>query len=202
MSRHLALIKEINAAVELGSPQRRAELLKRVTDLFAFGAASYSDEHITLFDDVFNNLVSSIEVSAKATLAKRLADMSNAPPAVSRTLACDEAIDVAGPMLENFDALDNKTLLEQVHTKSQSHLLAISKRKSLDASVTDALVERGDKPVMLSIAGNPGATLSESGFTTLVKRSRGDDELTTCVGLRRDIPRHHLLRLLVRASHE
>ena len=34
------------------------------------------------------------------------------------------------------------------------------------------------------------------------KRSVGDDDIATCVGLRPDIPRQHLLRLLVRASHD
>ena len=202
MSPHLALIEELNDAVANGDDQRRTEVLQRVTDLFAFGAESYSGEQITLFDDVFNSLVTSIEVSAKATLANRLANIPNAPPQISRVLASDNEIDVAGPMLEHLEALDNATLLEQARTKSQDHLLAISRRKSLNTEVTDVLVERGDKPVMLSMAGNPGAAFSESGFTILVKRSHGDDELTTCVGLRRDIPRHHLLRLLVRASHE
>jgi len=202
MSAHLALIDELNDAVLNGSDQRRVEVLQRVTDLYAFGAESYSGEQIILFDDVFNSLVASIEVSAKMTLAKRLANIPNAPPQISRTLASDDAIDVAGPMLEHSEVVDSATLVEQARTKSQEHLLAISRRKSLDAAVTDVLVERGDKPVMLSMAGNPGATFSEFGFTTLVKRSHGDDELSTCVGLRRDIPRHHLLRLLVRASHE
>lgn len=201
MSRHLALIKELNAAVEHGSADRRAEVLQRVTDLFAFGAEAYSDDQITLFDDVLRSLVASIEISAKAALANRLAGISNAPPAISRTLASDQAIEVAGPMLEHLESLDAVTLLEQARTKGQDHLLAISKRKSLDSTVTDVLIERGEKPVVLSMAENPGAAFSESGFTALVKRSHGDDELTTCVGLRRDIPRHHLLRLLVRASH-
>ena len=64
--------------------------------------------------------------------------------------------------------LDNATLLEQAQTKGQDHLLAISKRKSLDTAITDVLVERGDKPVMLSVANNPGAAFSESGFVGLV----------------------------------
>jgi len=201
MSRHLALIKELNAVVEHGTTERRNEVLQRVTDLFAFGASAYSQDQITLFDDVFNNLVSSIEESAKAALARRLANISNSPPEISRALASDRAIDVAGPILENSESLDSATLLEQARTRGQDHLLAISKRKSLDSNITDVLVERGEKPVMLSVANNPGAAFSEMGFITLVKRSHGDDELTTCVGLRRDIPRHHLLRLLVRASH-
>jgi uncharacterized protein (DUF2336 family) len=201
MSKRLVLIDELNEAVAHGSAERRAEVLQRVTDLFAFGAAEYTDEQIILFDDVFNSLVASIEVSARATLANRLANIPNAPPAISRTLATDDVIDVAGPMLEHSEALDSTTLVEQSRTKSQQHLLAISRRKSLDSAVTDVLVERGDKPVVLSAAENPGATFSEAGYTTLVRRSHGDDELAICIGLRRDIPRHHLLKLLVHASH-
>jgi uncharacterized protein (DUF2336 family) len=55
--------------------------------------------------------------------------------------------------------------------------------------------------VVLSTASNPAARFSNRGYMTLVKRSAGDDELTTRVALRPDIPRDHLLRLLVRASH-
>ena len=201
MSEHLALIDELNETVAHGSAERRTELLQRVTDLFSFGAAGYTDEQIILFDDVFNSLVVFIERSARAMLANRLANIPNAPPMISRALAFDDAIDVAGPMLERSEALDRASLVDQVRTKGQEHLLAISRRKSVDAAITDVLVERGDKPVVMSIVGNPGATFSETGFTTLVRRSRGDDELAIQVGLRQDIPRHHLLKLLMQASH-
>jgi uncharacterized protein (DUF2336 family) len=202
MSAHLALIEELNDAIAHGSAERRADVLARVTDLFEFGAGDYVGDQVLLFDDVFNSLVASIEGSARATLANRLANIPNAPPRISHILASDDLIEVARPMLERSEALDNTTLVEQARTKGQQHLLAISRRKLLDAVVTDVLVERGDRSVMLSMAENPGASFSESGFMTLVRRSQGDDELTTSVGLRRDIPRHHLLRLLVLASHD
>jgi uncharacterized protein (DUF2336 family) len=201
MKKQLALIDELNDAIVHGTVERRTEVLERITDLFAFSAEDYSGDQITLFDDVFSRLVATIEASARVTLADRLAKIPYAPPGVSRTLASDEAIAVAGPILEHSEALDNATLIKSAQTKSQQHLLAISRRKSLDAVVTDVLVVRGDKPVVLSTAGNPGAKFSETGYSALVKRSVGDDDLTTSVGLRRDIPRHHLLRLLVRASH-
>ena len=201
MGNHLALIDELNDAVAHGDNERRGEVLARITDLFAFGAANYAGEKILLFDDIFMRLVASIEVSARATLANRLANIPNAPPDICRTLACDESIEVAGPLLEHFEALDIAVLVEQARAKSQIHLLAISRRKSLDAAVTDVLVERGDKQVVLNIAANPGARFSESGFSALIKRSQNDDELAICVGSRRDIPRHHLLNLLARASH-
>lgn len=200
MNSHLALLEELNDVIAQGDAERRAEVLRRVTDLFAFGAGNYSDDQMVLFDDVFSRLVASIEISARAILANRLAKIIHAPPLISRMLASDDAIDVAGPMLEHCESLDKETLLRSAQTKSQQHLLAISRRKSLDAAIADVLVERGERPVVLSVAGNPGAAFSEAGYATLVQRSEGDDELAVRVGLRRDIPRHHLLRLLVQAS--
>lgn len=200
MTAHLALIEELDSAVAAGAAWRRTELLQRLSDLFVFGAADYSDDQIGVFDDVFSRLVATIEVSARAALARRLAEIPRAPPAVSRTLAFDDAVEVAGPILLRSRRLDDATLVENARTKSQQHLLAISKRTHLAEVITDVLVERGDRPVVLSTAENPGARFSEAGFTTLVRRSEGDDELTGCVGLRRDLPRHHLLRLLTKAS--
>jgi uncharacterized protein (DUF2336 family) len=197
-----ALLDELSNAVAEGAPERRAEIVARVTDVFVSGSAAYSADQIEFFDDAFMRIAAMIERSARAALAGRLAKDPHAPVAISRTLACDDEIDVAAPMLEFSRQLDNETLIAAARSKGQSHLLAISRRSSLDETVTDVLVERGDKPVMLSMATNPKARFSDNGYQTLVKRSDGDDELTTRVAVRTDIPRQHLLRLLVRASRD
>jgi uncharacterized protein (DUF2336 family) len=62
------------------------------------------------------------------------------------------------------------------------------------------LVERGDIDVVTSVAGNPGAEFSENGYTRLVDRAQGNDRLASSIGARSNIPRHHLLRLLAKAS--
>lgn len=200
MTTNLAVIEELNRAMATGTVQRRDELLQHLADLFVFGVNEYSDDQIVLFDDVFIRLVMTLEVEARASLARRLAKVPLAPPAVSRMLAGDDSIEVAGPILEHSERLDSAALAETARTKSQGHLLSISKRKHLEEIVTDVLVERGDRPVVLSAVKNPGALFSENGYTILVRRSEEDDELAGCVGLRRDLPRHHLLRLLTKAS--
>lgn len=200
MNQRFALIDELDDAIAVGTARRRADLAERLADLFLLGSPAYSDDQIALFDELFIRLAAVIEVSARVLLAGKLARVSSAPPAVSRLLAFDDVIDVAAPILSYSERLDNPTLTENARTKGQPHLLAISKRQHLDKLVTDVLVERGDRLVMLSTSANPGACFSETGFATLVKRSVGDDELTGSVGLRRDLPRHHLLRLLSEAS--
>ena len=197
-----ALIQELDLAVGHGSAERRTEIVERLSEVFVAGAAAYSDQQIELFDSVFVRIVDAIEGSARAALANRLAGVPRAPTRISHRLAADDDIAVAGPVLTHSQRLDLDYLVTAARTKSQQHLLAISKRTPLAEPVTDVLVERGDKPVILSAASNPAARFSNAGYRTLVSRSAGDDELTTCVALRADIPRPHLLRLLVRASHE
>jgi uncharacterized protein (DUF2336 family) len=194
------LMHELAEVAKSSTFSRRAETTQRVADLFISGASQYSDEQIDLFDDVFVRLVSQIETSARAILAGRLASIPNAPPLVIHMLAIDDSIEVAGPILTYSERLDDCALVAIANTKSQQQLLAISHRKMLSPAVTDILVERGDHEVVQSTVKNRGARFSDNGFTTLVRRSEGDDDLATHVGLRHDIPRHHFLRLLSKAS--
>jgi uncharacterized protein (DUF2336 family) len=133
-------------------------------------------------------------------LAVRLASVPNAPPRIIRALAFDDADAVACPVLAQSQQLDDPALVENARQKSQEHLLAISRRPSLSATVTDVLVERGDQQVVWSTADNRGASFSDGGFAILVRRSNGDDRLAACVGARPDIPPHLFDQLLTQAS--
>jgi uncharacterized protein (DUF2336 family) len=194
------LLDELQSTLAHGTVARRVETLRRVTDLFINGAVDYSDEQIGLFDDVFQCLIQHIEISAKALLSNRLAPIDTAPPQTIRTLALDDVIEVAGPVLSLSMRVDDETLIETARSKSQAHLMAISKRKVLSDAVTDALVQRGNDAVVQSTVNNAGAEFSERGFTRLVGRAEGDDDLATCVGLRPNLPRHLYLKLLAKAS--
>jgi uncharacterized protein (DUF2336 family) len=195
-----SLLDELQTTLAHGTVARRVETLRRVTDLFINGVVDYSDEQIGLFDDVFQCLMHHIETSAKALLANRLAPIDKAPPLTIRTLAFDDLIEVAAPVLSGSDRLDDDALIETARNKSQAHLMAISIRRVLSRAVTDVLVLRGNDEVVQSTVNNPGAEFSERGFTRLVNRAEGDDNLATCLGMRPPIPRHLYLKLTARAS--
>ncbi len=179
---------------------RRTETLQRITDLFVSTASTYSPEQIELFDEVMRRLLAELETSGRAAYGQRMARIAEAPPEVIRALALDDALEVAGPVLQHSERLDDGVLVESARTKGQGHLMAISRRKALAEAVTDVLVERGDGHVALSTAQNPGARLSEFGFSTLVERSQGHDDLALTVWLRPELPRQHELELFARAS--
>jgi uncharacterized protein (DUF2336 family) len=202
MGAPLELIHELDSSISHSSDERRSAMLRHLTDLFLVDSDQYSEEEIDLIDDVFVRLVATIEQSSRALLSIRLGPVAVAPPKILRVLACDDAIEIASPVLTQAARLDTETLIECARTKNQEHLLAISRRKTLPEALTDVLVERGDQQVVLSTAKNPGAIFSGKGFDTLVKRSRGDDALTFCVGMRPDLPPQLFAQLLAAASEK
>lgn len=195
-----SLIDELNDAVASGDAKRRLRIMLRIADLFAAGARNYSGEQVALFDDVLQELTADIEVGARAELAHRLAHIDGAPPRVVRSLAFDDAIEVAGPVLTHSDQLTDADLVENASTKSQAHLLAIAQRLKLSEAVTDVLVERGDRRVVHKVARNRGARFSLAGYEKLTVRARRDSRLTMALGRRSDLPRQCFIKLLEAAS--
>jgi uncharacterized protein (DUF2336 family) len=130
-SREESLIDDLNAALAAGGDSERRRILERVADLFAAGSRGYSGKQIDLFDDVLRKLCADVEVKARARLARRLAHIDNAPPQLIRSLAFDDAIAVAQPVLIDARLLTDADLVENAATKSQDHLFAIAQRLKL-----------------------------------------------------------------------
>ena len=142
-----SLIDELNDAVATGGENQRLRILERITDLFATGSRGYSGDQIALFDDVLQELSADIEVKARARLASRLAHISNSPPKLIRSLAFDDDIRVAEPVLVHCRELSDADLVENAGTKSQAHLFAIAQRLELNEAVTGFFVYvRGGPP--------------------------------------------------------
>ncbi len=195
-----SFLSDLDDAVARGTAESRKRALWHATDLLIAGR--YSDDEIWIFGEVIGRLADEIEVAARAQLAKRLADFDNAPINIIHKLAFDDSIDVAGPVLRESEQLDDNVLIANATTKSQSHLLAISQRKSIGETVTDVLVARGDREVVNSVASNAGARFSDFGFLHMVKRAEGDSILAEQLGLRRDIPRRVFQQLIAKASDD
>src|SRR5262245_43892752 len=123
MSGKPSLIAELEDAMASRSEDKRSETLQKVTDLFVGSAASYSEEQVALFDNVIGRLAEGTDVSAKAELSERLAAVENAPVNVVQTLAEDDAIDVAGPVLAQSTRISEAQLAALAATKGRKHML-------------------------------------------------------------------------------
>src|SRR3984893_9678356 len=195
-----SLISELEDAIQSGSKDKRVDSLRRITDLFVADADRLNDQQIEVFDDVLCHLIKRIEGKALEELSRRLAPINQAPSDIVRQLAGNDDIAVAAPILTQSTRLTDSDLIEIASTKPQGHLLAISGRSQIGATVTDVLLHRGDRDVFHKLAGNSGASFSENGFATLVKHSERDEQLAEKVGLRLDVPLRLFRELLLRAT--
>jgi Uncharacterised protein conserved in bacteria (DUF2336) len=193
------LVSDLEKAITTRSADAGV-MLQQITDLFLVNVGHYSSEQLDLYDGVLAELVAKVEVAARAKLAERLASVNSAPTNTIRSLALDDAIEVAERILSQSHALDDDTLSHCIATKKQEHLLAIATRYKISETVSHQLIAKGNSKVLSTLASNPGAAISDPSFGLLVQKSTNDDWLTECVAGRKDIPMHHLRELLLKAS--
>jgi uncharacterized protein (DUF2336 family) len=202
MTEARSFLQEISEAISRGSPERRLRALWHTTDILIAGR--YTEDQIWVFGEVIGRLAGEIELAARAKLAKPLARSANAPFNVIRIVAFDDWVCVADPVLQHSPRRDASTLVlvTNIRTKSQPHVLAISKRSSIPVGVRDELATRGDREVVHSVASNKGASFPDFGFLHMIKRSRTDAILAEQLGLRKEIPRHVFQQLIAKASDD
>jgi uncharacterized protein (DUF2336 family) len=205
----LSIVDEVETAISAGSPEKRLETIKRVTDLFLLSAGNFNDEQIDLFDGVLDRLIKTIELRAIADVSTRiaLAEMSSqlapiaqAPPSVVRRLAGNDEIAIAGPVLTESSRLSAEDLIEIANAKGEQHLLAISGRWWLKEIVTDVILARRYPAVSRRIINNPGARVSAAGFAIVLTQAESDPELAVETGIRVDLPRELRQKLLLSAT--
>ena len=134
---NLSIADEVAAAVAACAPDKCLETVRRVTALFSASAAMLNEEQITLFGDVLDRLINTIELRSLAELGARvalaelsaqLAPIARAPTPVVRRLARHDELSVAGPVLTESARLSAEDLVEIAQSKGEGHLLAISSR--------------------------------------------------------------------------
>lgn len=192
-----SLIDELEHALRNGSGAQRADILRRVTDLFLHGKDAYSEEHVTVFDDVMCHLIENIERHALIRLSRQLAPVENAPKRTVHQLASSDDIAISGPLIERSRMLSDEFLVELAKSKSQEHLAAIAGRETVAEKITDVLVDRGNAEVTLKVAGNHGARFSQPAFLKVAEKAQVDVDLAEIFIARADVPAdvfQHLLR--------
>jgi uncharacterized protein (DUF2336 family) len=195
-----ALIAELDEAVNGRSPQRRAEILRKVTKLFLSDVDRFNGDQIAVFDDVLVRLIERVEAKVLAQLSSNLSAVGLAPKEAVRQLAFHENASVAAPVLSKSKQLSEEDLISIAGSRGQQHLLAISGRETLNEALSDVLVKRGDSAVRNALVQNAGACLSEVGYAVLVKDAERDDGLAEKLGLRQDIPPELFRELVSKAA--
>jgi len=181
------LVAELHEALANTPGSKYSAILSQVTDLFLNGAATFTEAHVAIFDDVIGRLIETVEHAALVELSAKLVPIGNAPPGVMRRLSQDDDFAVSGPILESSTISDD-ILVEVANTKGPQHLSAVARRAQIGEPVTDALLERGLPDITLQVIRNEGARISELGFAKLINRATSDKSLAADLASRKDLP--------------
>jgi uncharacterized protein (DUF2336 family) len=168
------------------SSDKRRELLNNITAMFLDGADHHTDREQALYAEVALRVLGEITTEDRAAFSDSIADEAALPGSVVRHLAHDE-VEVASPVLSRSPVLTDEDLVAVARSATQEHLHAISNRPTLSETVTDTLVEHGDRNVVCAVTVNPGARFSIGGLTTVTERSANDEEMRSNLLRRADL---------------
>ncbi|MFN3670449.1 MAG: DUF2336 domain-containing protein [Bosea sp. (in: a-proteobacteria)] len=179
---------------DLSSDSRR-QLLNAVTDLFLLDddPSEVAKEH---YGEIAVQSLAHLGNEDRKGYAGQVADVPTLPRTVAINLASDADADVARLVLKLSPVLTDTDLAAIAVTQSQRHLVAIAERARLSEGLTDILVERGDRDVLHTVSSNEGASFSDQGFDTLLKRGGDDAEITGALSRRGDLPPQRAARVL------
>jgi uncharacterized protein (DUF2336 family) len=195
------LIKDLQDAISTGSSDRRAAALRGVAQLLLAQGDRLTEEQVEVFDAIMLSFVNACGTDTLTELSQALAPVAYAPASTLKHLAFHPDIKVAGPVLAGSQKLSTDELIEAAAAHGQDHLLAISKRQTIDEALTDVLIELGNRDVRYSVASNEGAKVSATGFKHLVATADGDSLMTEKTALRADLPSQLLTKLLKHTNH-
>ena len=174
-------------AANINTPRQADEFLARDDDEGVRGAVAEKMGVISpdIVDDrrkqtkvltigVLETLALDTAAKVRARLADSIKDIDSAPAevvsGVIEVLARDTAIEVAGPILEHSSLLSDDVLVEIVKAPGAAgSVSAISRRRGVSTTVTDAIATSGDDGAIAVLLANESAQIREETLDRLIE---------------------------------
>src|SRR5215475_13013164 len=164
----------------------RRELLRKVTEALD-PKAGLAEADVAEFDGLLSAIASDYSTQVRAQIAKLVASSLSPFSHTAHRFALDD-IEVARPILENYEGLSEDTLLTVVGQKSQDHMMAVTRRRRISEAVSQALVERGDDAVVTSLLTNEKAEIGAVAYDMVAKRAETSSVLQAPLVRRAGVP--------------
>lgn len=172
------------------NPKNRAsreEIYLAVASLYRIQGPELNERERGLTRDILRRLTGDVEMAVRIALAQRLADDITAPPDLILLLV-DDAIEVARPLILRSPLLTDRDMLQLVAKAGVAHQEAVAERPHIGVPVTDALVQCDAESVLVRLARNATAKISDTAYRALVERSRAIIGLQEPLLRRADLP--------------
>ena len=149
----------------------RRALAKRLSDVICIPASQLPPQERHMAGDVLVELLRDADTELRASVAKRLVMLNEAPRTILVMLAKDK-IEVAKYVLEESKSLTDSDLIQIARKVSQEHRKMIAQRRKVSDAVVDVLVEFLEEEVVEILLRNKGASFSETAIQRILTVSR------------------------------
>ena len=166
----------VDAAPAPPRARSRAALLKRLADIVSLPSSRVNTFERSVTADLLVDILGAADPAERAKVARRLAALADIPYGLLRLILRDE-IDVAAPLLEESAQLSDCALLDCIRSASPAHRRLIAQRKGVGEVISEALVARGEVPVIEVLLRNAQARLSHTAIEVVVVMTRESPHL-------------------------
>ena len=173
---------------ESATDPEAGETARMLLDIMSKPSGASQPQERALAADTLLRLVTKIPVINLISLSDRICIMESPPALLVNKLIRHPDARVAGPLLETCAAISDQVLLPVIGKADNEKRRMIARRNSLSPALCDALLERGDSSVFLTVVRNPGASLSHDAFITLSEQARSQPSLQAPLVTRGDTP--------------
>ncbi|MEO1243297.1 MAG: DUF2336 domain-containing protein [Pseudomonadota bacterium] len=171
----------------------RALMVRKLSDIVVLPTGRISSNERSLVADILLQVVEKVEPEIRKELARRIARVSECPPALLRILILDEP-DVAREILEGADTVPAALLIEAAHEGKLAHRKMIAARKDLTAAVADAVLQFDEIDVCKLVLKRQECTISPIAVNKLVAQSASAPDLQPLLLRRTELePAHGFL---------
>ena len=186
----------VSTPTELVRHQRH-DIVLRLTELFVHNQQAFDDASQEMFGNIVLTILPHADVDTKQELSGKLSRCTITPLILAETLARDEILNVARPMLSMSEIVPAACLQELTQQRSDEFRVAIASRKELTSELSSLLARHGSSEVHLTLVRNPRAKLDSTAFAKILSNPF-ELAMQNAISYRPDIPSDILPQILAR----
>lgn len=182
--------EDVKALTEKNTGQQREAVAQKISEHYT-GAnkRGLSSEQQKMAEEIFRLLAKDADIAVRRSLSENLKLDRKVPKDIVRALANDLE-DVAVPMLEFSDVLDDRDLISIVRSAQSrpGHQAAIAKRKNLSGNVSQALIETNIASVACTLFSNDTVKISDGACQKMLENFGDNEEVMEALLVKHGLP--------------
>ncbi|MFO0389655.1 MAG: DUF2336 domain-containing protein [Alphaproteobacteria bacterium] len=177
---------DVNRLLRDTTSDTRIDMTDRIAGAYSQTALSQHENMIA--EQIFRLLLRDTEVRVRIALAEHVKSSTVIPHDIIKKMAKDVE-EVALPLLQHSQVLTDDDLVELINASNESSRhVAICKRSKVSVVVSDTLLGKGGDEVVLALADNEGAEISEAGVGKIIESHRDNNALMQRLVNRQNLP--------------